>query len=163
MDRLKKIRIIVTDVDGVLTDGRIRLLPSGEEMKVFHARDGAAIRIAIDSGIRVAVITGRGGQALEKRSEELGITRVIMFSRDKKQDLKHLLNEMECEPDEALFIGDDITDLDAMRSAGVSACPSDAALEVKNCADLVLKTEGGNGVIRELLEMILKIQNKWDY
>lgn len=160
METLKVIQMVITDVDGVLTDGRLYFLPSGEEVKVFDVRDGTAFRLAQAFGIHIVILTGRTGKALEKRVEELGVP-AYMGVLKKETLIGKLLKEKGLTREQALFIGDDLMDLPAMDAVGVSACPSDACPEVKEKADLVLSKGGGRGAFRELVELILKAKGLW--
>ena len=153
MDRLKKIRLLVFDIDGVFTDGRLYFLPDGAEVKVFNVHDGV--------GVYLARKAGRGGKAVAHRAKELNVDKFMPKVQKKEDVLPELIQSMGCDPDETLFMTDEILDLDAMDMAGVTACPADAAPEVKAKAHFVCTKGGGMGAVREIIEMVLKNQGKW--
>ncbi len=160
---LTLIRLVVLDVDGVLTDGRLVYTADGETSKVFDVRDGLGIRLLTASGVAVAVISGRGSKALERRCADLGLDAdlVVQASRDKAADLDRLLARLGLEDAAVAAIGDDIPDLPVLRRAGFSACPADAVPEVVATCHYVCSAFGGRGAVRELAELILKGQGRW--
>ena len=163
-ERAKQVRMIVLDVDGVLTDASLYYGAEGEALKRFSARDGFAIKLAQSQGIHVAILSGRLAPPLQARLKDLGICdqRVIQGSRDKGRDIE-LLAEREGVPLEHIaFMGDDLPDLPALARVGVSACPADAAPEVRERCRLVTGAAGGQGAVRELIETLLKARGEWD-
>jgi len=161
MDRLKKIRLLVFDIDGVFTDGRLYILPDGAEVKVFNVHDGVGVFLARKAGLKVALVTGRSGKAVAHRAKELNVDKFMPKVQKKEDVLPELIRSMGCTADETLFMTDEILDLDAMDLAGVTACPADAAPEVKAKAHIVCVKGGGMGAVREIIEMVLKSQGKW--
>jgi len=161
--RLEPIRLVILDVDGVLTDGILVYSDSGEAMKRFHVRDGLGMRLLLNAGIDIGVITGRSSGAVANRCRELGVREdlVIQGSRDKSADMDTLEALIGVTDAEVLFAGDDLPDLPVLRRAGFSACPADAVPEVAATCDLVCRAAGGEGVVRELAELVLKAQGKW--
>ena len=159
---MKDIKIIVLDVDGTLTDGKIYYDNLGNEMKAFNIKDGMAIVQAIKNDILFAIITGRKSDIVKKRGDELGINHIYQGVNNKLQVLNKLLLELNLENDNVMYIGDDINDLEIIRSVKYSACPADAANEVINVCTFVSKFTGGNGAVREIVERVLKVQNKWE-
>jgi 3-deoxy-D-manno-octulosonate 8-phosphate phosphatase (KDO 8-P phosphatase) len=162
-DRLKLVKFIVTDIDGVLTDGRIRLV-GREEMKVFNAKDAVAIGMCIRSGIPVALFTGRKSEAATKRAEELG-TPILFKKAFEKYDIPfadYLLNRYGVTPEEVLYVGDDLGDLFMMKQFGISATPKDGSDANREMADIILERNGGEGVLVEIVQRIMKSQNTWD-
>ncbi|HVT44950.1 MAG TPA: HAD family hydrolase [Thermoanaerobaculia bacterium] len=157
-----KIRIIISDVDGVWTDGRIIYLGDTREIKQFHVRDGLAVKLAQRGGIDVAVITSRTSKALERRCRELGITHLAQGAGSKLDEMQRLLRNLNLPADRACYIGDDLPDLAPIRVAGLSAAPSDAAPEVLAAVTWKLATPGGAGTIRELVERLLRERGEWD-
>lgn len=152
-----KIKMLVMDVDGTLTDGCIYIGPDGETMKAFHVQDGYAIvHILPEMGITPVIITGRKSKIVEKRAAELKITHLHQGIGDKLAKLKEVAEELGAEPKEIAYIGDDVNDLDCIRYCGVTACPADAVPEVLEAVDYVCKREGGHGAVREFIG---KIQN----
>ena len=165
-----RIRMIVSDLDGVWTDGRIiytgdvGLLGSDRtrETKEFNVRDGLAVKIAQRAGIEVAVLTSRASKAVARRCSELGIDRLVQGAGEKGSALKKIADDADVPLDEILYIGDDLPDLAPMALAGLSAAPADAAAEVARAADWLLDSRGGAGAIRELVERLLRDRGEWD-
>ncbi len=158
------IRLLVLDVDGVLTDGSLMFGADGCIGKSFNVRDGLGIRLLMDSGIGVGVISGRSSGATDSRLKELGLKdeMVVLGSRDKKRDLGILQKVLGGVKDvETAVMGDDLPDLPILLRAGFSACPSDATPDVAAICDLVCGNPGGHGAVREVAEMILKGQGRW--
>lgn len=159
--RAQNIRLLVLDVDGVLTDGRIIYTDSGEELKFFHVRDGHGIRLLQQVGIEVALITGRHSQVVAHRAKNLEITRVYQGVRDKLAVLQALQRELALTDAEIAVVGDDLVDLGMMRRAGLAVAVADAPREVQEHAHWVTTNPGGRGAVRELAEFILKAQGRW--
>jgi 3-deoxy-D-manno-octulosonate 8-phosphate phosphatase (KDO 8-P phosphatase) len=160
--RCGPIELLVLDVDGVLTDGTIRLDEGGVESKTFHVRDGAGIALWHQAGKRTALLSGRRAASVERRAEELSIGTVLQGVADKGPALRSVLSGLGLEPRQAAYVGDDLPDLAPMRLAGLSACPADAAKEVREAADLITSARGGLGTVREVIETLLKAQGRWD-
>ncbi len=161
LDKLASIELLVLDVDGVLTDGSIIIDDHGVESRHFHVRDGAAIAIWNKLGKRTAILSGRSARCVEIRGGELGIKPVVQGASDKGEALRAMILELDLEPSRVGFMGDDLADLPAMELAGFSACPADAAAEVRGFADLVTAALGGRGAVREVVETLLKAQGAW--
>ena len=161
--KLKKVKLIVSDVDGVLTDGKIYLL-AGEELKVFSARDASPMEIARRSGLKFLFITSRKSKAIIKRAKELKTE--LVFKTDIKKtggDLpRYIKKRYGLKPDGVLYVGDDWSDLYAMKLFGLSVSPSNAAPENKKIADIIPSAAGGEGVIREVIEKVMKAQGTWE-
>jgi len=160
--KLRKIKVLILDVDGVLTDGTIIYDGSGQELKAFNVRDGAAIKWLQRAGIEVAIISGRNSPPVLVRAKELGIEKLVQGALDKLPAFEKFLDENGRQPEETAFIGDDVHDLPILKRAGFSACPADAVDEVKNMVDYVCQARGGRGAVREVAELILKGQKKWN-
>jgi 3-deoxy-D-manno-octulosonate 8-phosphate phosphatase (KDO 8-P phosphatase) len=161
--KLKKIRLVILDIDGVLTDGRIVYGNVGlaiTEMKFFDTHDGFGIRRAIESGLRIGILTGRRSELVEARARELGITDIYQGIEEKIGTYTELKNSAGLRDDEICYIGDDIPDIPLLESAGFSAAPSSAVAEVRSMADYVADKAGGRGAVREILDLILKAQKK---
>lgn len=161
---LDPIRLLVLDVDGVLTDGILHYGPDGEIGKGFNVRDGLGIRLLLDAGISVGVISGRAGGATERRLLELGLEpkMIVLGSRNKVGDLEKIQKVAGGVTDaETAAIGDDLPDLPILMRAGFSACPADSAPDVAAVCDLVCGFAGGRGAVREVAELILKARNQW--
>jgi 3-deoxy-D-manno-octulosonate 8-phosphate phosphatase (KDO 8-P phosphatase) len=155
--------VLVLDVDGVLTDGRLVYSDKGEGTKTFSARDGLAIRILLRSEIEVVVLSGRSSQAVVVRCTELGMRPECIFqgSNDKSADLDRIEELLGVADNQVAAMGDDLPDLPLLARAGFSACPADAAPEVMAACDMVCGAAGGHGAVRELAEVLLKGQGRW--
>lgn len=160
--KLAKISMLLLDVDGVLTDGSIVYTDSGEELKTFNVRDGLGIRMLMDAGITVGIITGRSSGALLKRCENLGIGLVFQGVKDKLEVLKKILDTFELTTESIAFAGDDLPDIRIMKAAGFSIAVANADPAVKSVSDYITEKEGGNGAVREICELILKAKDMWD-
>ena len=161
--RLEPVRLLVLDVDGVLTDGSLSYSSQGEDRKVFSARDGLAIRLLLEAGIQVAMISGRSSEAVIVRCTELGVRSemIVLGSKDKVADLERLEELLDVVDLEVAAMGDDLPDIPLLNRAVFTACPADAAPEVMATCDLVCGAPGGRGAVREFAELILKVQGKW--
>lgn len=153
---MSKIKLLVMDVDGTLTDGKIYMGNNGEVMKAFDVKDGCGIKDILPTlGIVPVIITGRVSQIVENRAKEIGITELHQGVRDKISVLKEVAEKYKAAPEEIAYIGDDINDLDCIEYCGFTACPADAAEEVKAKCDYVCKAIAGEGAVRELIEKII--------
>jgi 3-deoxy-D-manno-octulosonate 8-phosphate phosphatase (KDO 8-P phosphatase) len=157
----KGIKLLILDVDGVLTDGCIILDNGNNEYKAFHVRDGHGIRMLIHAGIRVAIITGRYSKVVERRAHELGITDVFQKCLKKKAAYAQLLKKYSLKDHEVAYIGDDIIDAPIMTVVGLPIAVADAADEAKKYAVMVTKNRGGKGAVREITDFILKAKGLW--
>jgi 3-deoxy-D-manno-octulosonate 8-phosphate phosphatase (KDO 8-P phosphatase) len=158
----KKIRLILSDVDGVLTDGRVVLDNQGIESKQFNIRDGLGIRLWQRAGHQFAIVTGRSSHVVQIRSGELGIEIVRQGVADKVPVVRDILEQLELEPNEACYIGDDLPDVPAMNHVALAVAPADACAEAREAAQLVTKAAGGKGAVREAIEYLLRGQKRWD-
>lgn len=154
-DKWAAIKLIITDVDGVLTDGSLIYGPQGEYLKVFDSHDGMGVILARKNNIGIAILSGRDCAALRARLKDLGIDNIILGRLEKGPACREILAREGVEPDEAIFIGDDTQDLAAFRECGLKAAPADAMPQVKKAADYVTKARGGQGVLREIVDKIL--------
>jgi YrbI family 3-deoxy-D-manno-octulosonate 8-phosphate phosphatase len=159
---LEDIKLLVLDVDGVLTDGTLILNPGGSESKSFNVYDGHGIRIWRRAGLKVAFLSGRKSEPTHLRAEQLEVDVCLENCLDKLPALKKLLDDMKLEPNEAAFIGDDLPDIPPMKYVGFAVAVANAVDEVKDFADLITKHGGGRGAVREVIEYILKKTGKWD-
>jgi len=157
-----KIELLVLDVDGVLTDGRVTLTGDGDEVKSFHVRDGAGMKYWKRAGGKLAIITGRGSPAVTRRAKELDVDVVRMSAKVKLPVLVEILDELGVPADRTAVMGDDLTDIPLMRHCGFSIAVADAVEEVRQRVDHVTETPGGHGAVREVIEMILKGSGRWD-
>jgi len=159
--RCAAIELLAVDVDGVLTDGRIIVDDLGVESKNFHVRDGLGFALWHKVGKRSAILSGRSAPVVQRRAAELKIGRVVQGIADKGEALRALLAETGAAAEQVCYVGDDLIDLPALRAVGLAACPADAVDEVRDAAHLTTRSIGGNGVIREIVERILKAQGLW--
>ena len=156
-----KIKLLVMDVDGTLTDGKINMGPSGELFKSFNIRDGYGINeILPEHGIVPAIITGRTSQIVENRARELHITELYQGKHDKLDTLKSLMSKYNCNRNNVAYIGDDILDIVCMKECAIVGCPADACQEVKDLANYVCLNKGGDGAVREFIEFVIKYNSK---
>lgn len=153
--RLDRIRLLVLDVDGVLTDGRLYYGAGGEALKVFHVRDGHGLKQLRKIGIEIAVISGRSSEAVSARCRELGIAHVEQGHEDKRAAFERLLAKLGLQAEQALCIVDDTTDLELMQASGHAVAVADAHESVKAAADQVTKLPGGRGAVREVCDWLL--------
>jgi 3-deoxy-D-manno-octulosonate 8-phosphate phosphatase (KDO 8-P phosphatase) len=160
--RAARIRLLVLDVDGVLTDGSIVYTDTGEQIKCFHVRDGHGLRMLQQAGLEVALITGRQSAALTHRAENLRLRQVFQGVRDKIAVLRSLQTSLGISSLETAVMGDDLVDLAMMQQAGLAVTVADAPSEVKERAHLVTSAPGGRGAVRELCELVLKAQGVWE-
>jgi len=159
--RIRKIRILVLDVDGVLTDGRIIMDDRGRETKFFDVRDGHGLKILMRTGIEVVFLTGRKSRVVEHRARELGVTEVYQGARNKVEVFEALLERKGLQAAQAAYAGDDIVDVPVLKRAGFSVAVVNAVAEAKRAAHYVTRKKGGRGAVREVCEVILKGQGKW--
>jgi len=160
-ERAARITLLVLDVDGVLTDGHIVYADDGREIKSFHVRDGAALHYWQKSGRQAAVISGRSSNATLKRTGELGIAHVYQGAGTKLVCLRDLLAKTGVPPEQVCAIGDDLPDIPVLRAVGLGVAVADACAETRAAAHWVLRSAGGQGAVRELIEMLMKAQGTW--
>lgn len=161
-ERCRRLRLVLTDVDGVLTDGTLLLLPGGGEAKAFHIRDGLGIVLAHRAGLRTGIVSGRTSDEVARRARELGMHVVRQGASDKAAVFRTILEEEKLSPEEVAYMGDDLNDLPILTEAGLSAAPADAAFEVRAQVFMVTDRGGGRGCLREFLEAILKARGAWE-
>ena len=160
-ERARSVRALVLDVDGVLTDGRLYYLADGSEVKVMHARDGLGLQLLRAAGLGVALISGRASPIIERRAAELGIEVVLQGIRDKVAAYEQVLAQMRLNDQLVAYVGDDLPDLPILSRAGLSFAPADAAPEVRGSVAVVLRSNGGQGAVREVCERLLKARGAW--
>ncbi|MCC9600353.1 HAD hydrolase family protein [Stieleria sp. JC731] len=156
------IRCILSDVDGVLTDGRIIYDSEGAESKAFHVRDGLAIKHWGNAGFTFGIITARRSNVVRRRAEELSVTHLHQGVKNKLECVQSVAKTIGCELTEICYIGDDLPDLNPMRSVGLAVAPADAARDVRDAAHWIMGTKGGEGAVRELVERLLRTKGLWD-
>jgi 3-deoxy-D-manno-octulosonate 8-phosphate phosphatase (KDO 8-P phosphatase) len=162
IEKAKKVKLLILDVDGVMTDGSIILDNEGNEFKRFHVRDGHGIKMLQKAGIKVGIITGRKSKVVELRAQELGIEEVYQRVFKKSVVFDQLLNKYKCRDENVAFMGDDIVDQELLKRAGLSAAPADAEDAAKEMADIITGRRGGRGAVREFIDIILKSSGLWE-
>jgi 3-deoxy-D-manno-octulosonate 8-phosphate phosphatase (KDO 8-P phosphatase) len=158
--KAKKIKLLLLDVDGVLTDGTIILDNQGNELKAFHVRDGHGIKLAQRSGIAIGIITGRKSEVVNIRARELGIQEVYQGAHEKILAYESVIAKYGVEDSEVAYIGDDIVDVEVFKRVGMAVGVADADPSIRPHVDLITKTEGGRGAVREFINFVLKSQGK---
>ncbi|MBI1846976.1 MAG: HAD family hydrolase [Candidatus Rokubacteria bacterium] len=159
--RARRVRALVLDVDGVLTDRRMILSERGDELKSFDTRDGIGIGLARRAGFKTALITGEKSPIAQARGDRLGVDAVVLGARRKADALERLLAEWGLGPETAAYVGDDLLDIPALQRAGLAIAVADAAPEVRAVAHAVTRARGGRGAVRECVERILRAQGRW--
>ncbi|MBW1838361.1 MAG: HAD family hydrolase [Deltaproteobacteria bacterium] len=161
-EKIKPIKLLILDVDGVLTDGKIIYNDRGEEIKAFHVRDGHGLKLLMRAGIGIALITGRKSKVVLHRARDLGIKNVYQRVTNKIEVYEKILKGEKLKDENVGFVGDDLVDIPVLKRVGFSAAVGDAIPEVRAVADYVASKKGGEGAVREICELLLKVQNKWE-
>jgi 3-deoxy-D-manno-octulosonate 8-phosphate phosphatase (KDO 8-P phosphatase) len=160
--RCRKLRLLLFDVDGVMTDGTVLYLGNGEEGRAFHVRDGLGIVLAHRAGLKTGILSGRSSAATTRRAAELRMEVVRQGEADKMAAFREILAATGLQPGEVAYLGDDVNDLGVLAEVGLSASPADAPLEVRAQTFMVLEAAGGRGCVREMIEAILRAREEWD-
>ncbi len=163
IEKLKKLKLFIFDIDGVLTDGKLFYSPSGEEIKVFNVKDGIGIWLLKKEGFKVVFLTGRKGDALKARASDLKIDLLKENVKEKEKVIEDIMKKFGFQKEETFFMTDDVIDLKACKLVGFVATPQDGAEEVKKIADYITNKKGGEGAVREIIEEILKAKGKWNF
>jgi 3-deoxy-D-manno-octulosonate 8-phosphate phosphatase (KDO 8-P phosphatase) len=158
---LKNISTFIFDVDGVLTDGSLLIDSEGNMLRKMNVKDGYALKVAIDSGYNVCIISGGNNESVRKRLKGLGIKEIHLGSENKTEQLNLFIKKYDLDKKNILFMGDDIPDIPVLKIIGLPCCPQDATPEVKNLCSYVSHKNGGMGAVRDVIEQVMKIQNKW--
>jgi 3-deoxy-D-manno-octulosonate 8-phosphate phosphatase (KDO 8-P phosphatase) len=161
-ERCRALRLVLTDVDGVLTDGTVLILPDGREAKAFHIRDGLGMVLARRAGLKVGLLSGRSSESVAARASELRLDVVRQGVSDKGAAFAEILREQGLRAQEVAYMGDDVNDLAVLTEVGLSAAPADAPFEVRAQAFMVTDARGGQGCFREFLEAILRARGQWE-
>ncbi|MBO3116541.1 HAD-IIIA family hydrolase [Winogradskyella sp. DF17] len=159
---LNEITTFVFDVDGVLTDGTITVTTNGELLRKMNIKDGYALKTAVDAGFNVCIISGGSNEGVRKRLKGLGITDIYLGTHHKAEQLDEYMDIYNIDANNVLFMGDDIPDYPVMKIVGLPCCPQDAAPEIKDICKYVSHKNGGKGAVRDVIEQVLKVQNKWN-
>ncbi len=160
--RIASIQLILCDVDGVLTDGGICFDNQGIETKTFHVRDGMGIRLWQEAGGSFGLLTARSSHIVKVRAAELGVDLIRQGFSDKLEVARQIMAEHQLQPANVCYVGDDLPDIQLIDHAGLGVAVADAVSEVRNAADFVTSAAGGQGAVRELVELVLKTRNRWD-
>lgn len=159
---LHQITTFIFDVDGVLTDGTVHITSSGEMLRTMSIKDGYALKTAVDKGFNVCIITGGSNDGVKKRLAGLGITDIYMGAHNKIEQLNDYYNRKNVNAENVLYMGDDIPDYPVMKAIGLPCCPQDAVPEIKAISKYISHKNGGKGAVRDVIEQVLKVQDKWD-
>ena len=157
---LRNIKCIMLDVDGVLTNGSLIIMPD-ELHRIMNIRDGFAMKTAVDAGFHVVIISGGRSESVRSRLEKLGVKDIYLGVDYKIDTMNKYLAEKNLKPEEVLYMGDDIPDYDVMKHVGVPCCPADAATDIKNISLYVSHVKGGEGCVRDVIEQLLRLNGKW--
>ena len=158
---MNQITTFIFDVDGVLTDGSVHVAPNGEMLRIMNIRDGFAMKAAIESGYNVCIISGGNNEGVRIRLKNLGINDIHLASPDKVVTFKEYTELYQIQPEQVLYMGDDIPDFHVMQLVGLPTCPQDASPEIKAISKYISHKNGGKGAVREVIEQVMKVQNKW--
>jgi 3-deoxy-D-manno-octulosonate 8-phosphate phosphatase (KDO 8-P phosphatase) len=161
LQKLKHIKAILLDVDGVLTNGNILLTEAGEQLRQFNIKDGYAIQLAVKKGLKLAALSGARSKGVEFRLKGLGLEDVFLGLDSKIEVYTNYLLQNNLFPEQVLFVGDDMPDLEVMKLAGLAVCPADAIEEIKAISHYISPKNGGEGCVRDIIEKVMKIQNLW--
>jgi 3-deoxy-D-manno-octulosonate 8-phosphate phosphatase (KDO 8-P phosphatase) len=159
---LKDITTFVFDVDGVFTDGSVLITTSGEMLRKMNVKDGFALKTALQSGYKVCVISGGSNEGVRERLKGLGVTDIYLGAHLKEEPLKEYLELYDIEPENVLYMGDDLPDIPSMKLVKVATCPQNAVAEVKAISDYVSHKNGGEGCVRDIIEQVLKVRGDWN-
>jgi 3-deoxy-D-manno-octulosonate 8-phosphate phosphatase (KDO 8-P phosphatase) len=160
--KIKQLKLLILDVDGVLTDGRLFFDNQGKEYKCFHARDGHGLKLLRQTGVEVAVISGRSSNSVALRMQSLGIEHVYQGHENKRAAFSEILDNLQLSPEQVAHVGDDLLDLPIMTQVGFSIAVQDANFAVKRYADWCTQTPGGQGAVREVCDLIMQVQGRFE-
>jgi 3-deoxy-D-manno-octulosonate 8-phosphate phosphatase (KDO 8-P phosphatase) len=160
-ERAARIKLLILDVDGVLTDGGLVWHANGQESKVFHVHDGHGIRLLQRAGIEVALLTGRGSHVVDHRARDLGITLVVQESKNKLADYEEILQQRRLDNQSVAYVGDDLVDVPVFRRVGLAVAVANGASHIRPYCQVSTLSKGGQGAVREVCEFLLQVQGKW--
>lgn len=160
--KLTRIKTLLFDVDGVLTNGQVLLMENGEFVRNMNSKDGYALQLAVKKGYRIGIITGGNSQTVKKALQSLGIEDVFLAQYDKLQCYKDYINEHSLNEEEILFMGDDLPDYEVMKRVGIAACPNNAAHEIKEISIYISNRNGGEACVRDIIEQVMRSQGTWE-
>ena len=159
---MPQITTFIFDVDGVLTNGIVTIFPDGELVRQMNIKDGYALKTAVQKGYNVCIISGGTNEGVRKRLSALGIKDIYLGAHNKIQQFNEYLTNHTIQPENVLYMGDDIPDYPVMKLVGLAACPKDAVPEIQDVSHYVSQKKGGNGCVRDVIEQVLKVQDKWN-
>ena len=159
---MNDITTFIFDVDGVLTDGTVHVSPTGEMLRTMHIRDGFAMKAAIECGYNVWIISGGSNEGVRIRFQNLGLTEIHLAAPDKVLTFFNLIEKYKINPENVLYMGDDIPDYHVMQLVGLASCPQDAVPEIKAISNYISHINGGKGAVRDVIEQVMKVQGKWN-
>ena len=158
---LNSIKAFIFDIDGVLTNGKILITSKGDMYREMDTKDGFAIKYALNKGFKIAIISGGKDKGLKIRLQDLGIKNIFLGFTDKERPFNDFIKNEDIKPNDILYMGDDIPDIPSLKVVGVSTCPKDSAVEVREVCDYISHINGGKGCVRDVLEQTMRVQNKW--
>lgn len=158
---LREINTFIFDYDGVMTNGKVMLMESGQPLRMANVKDGYVLQLIVKMGYHVVIISGGFSKSMENRFEMLGIKNVFLGVKQKEKVLKEYLEKNKIDPKRVIYMGDDIPDYKAMKMVNVPVCPADAAEEIKSISVYISDKNGGEGCVRDIIEQVLKVQGKW--
>jgi 3-deoxy-D-manno-octulosonate 8-phosphate phosphatase (KDO 8-P phosphatase) len=159
--KLKRIKTFIFDIDGVMTDGIVLLTQDGDMLRTMNVKDGYALHIAVKKGYRIIIISGGRSDSVRARFTGLGVHEIYLGISNKLEVYHQIVKDDKLNPEEILYMGDDIPDYQIMKEVGVAACPADAAEEIKNVSAYISPHTGGKGCVRDILEQVMKVQETW--
>jgi len=158
---LPNIKAFIFDCDGVFTDSTVLLLPGGEQARTMNVRDGLAVQMAVNKGFHVAIITGGKSTLVRERFVGLGVKDVYLKIKNKMEVFDRILADKGLQPEEVMYMGDDLPDVAVLQKAGLACCPKNSAVEVLEVAQYISPMDGGKGCVRDIVEQTMRVQNKW--
>ncbi len=158
---LNRITTFIFDVDGVLTDGTVKVTTQGELFRTMNIKDGYALKTAVEQGFRICVISGGSNEGVRVRLQNLGIEDIFLGAQQKTKILEEYLDRHDLKAENVLYMGDDLPDYEIMQEVGLPTCPQDAVPEIKSISKYVSHKKGGKGCVRDVIEQVLKVQGKW--
>lgn len=159
---MPQISTFIFDVDGVLTDGSVYVFENGELVRQMNIKDGYALKTAVDAGFKVCIISGGSNEGVRSRLSKLGLTDIYLGAHNKIEQYKEILKKYSLNPENVLYMGDDIPDYPVMKLVGLPCCPKDAANEIQSISKYISQKNGGKGCARDVIEQVLKVQDKWN-
>jgi 3-deoxy-D-manno-octulosonate 8-phosphate phosphatase (KDO 8-P phosphatase) len=159
--KLTRVKAFIFDIDGVLTDGSVTIMPDGEQLRSMNIKDGYAMQLAVKKGYKIGIISGGKSESVRKRLNGLGIYDVYLGADHKVDQYNEFILTYHINPDEILYMGDDLPDYEVMQRVGVATCPNDSAQEIKDISIYVSGKKGGKGCVRDVIEQVMRVQGNW--